>query len=171
MNSKKVNLNEILINDESQIYEDKNIFLNELIEKIIFKKKTHNLAAQYYEKKSRYIVIPTIVITSISGIGSFLSTSNIFNDQQKLIISISVGVFGSLASLLQTCQSNLKFDTKAEMFRNAAEQYENLLTKINFEKINPNEKDFINKLEKKILEIQNNCKYFPPSSILNKFSK
>lgn len=35
MNSKKVNLNEILINDESQIYEDKNIFLNELIEKII----------------------------------------------------------------------------------------------------------------------------------------
>ena len=170
MNEEEVNLNQILINDKSNIYKDKNTFLNELIEKINLKKKTHNLAAQYYENKSRYIIIPTIIITSISGIGSFLSTSNLFNDRQKLIISISVGIFGSLASLLQTCQSNLKFDTKAEMFRNAAEQYENLLTKINFEKINPNEKNFINKLEKKILEIQNNCKYFPPSNILNKFN-
>ena len=61
-----------------------------------------------------------------------------------------VGILGCLASLLQSFQKNLKFDTKSDMFRNAAEQYENLLTKIEFEKTLPNEKDFFNNLEKDI---------------------
>mgnify|MGYP006079523585 FL=1 len=158
------------ISDDSKIEISSNIsnFYQKIINDIKKKKKVHILSAQYYEKKSDFITIPTIIITSLTGIGSFLSSSDLFSSDQKLYMSVTVGILGCVASLLQSFQKNLKFDTKSDMFRNAAEQYENLLTKIEFEKTHPNEKDFFNNLEKKILEIQNNCKYFTPEFIKNK---
>ena len=158
--------------NDSEVTIDQNIsnFYDKIIKDIKKKKEIHILSAQYYEKKSNYITIPTIIITSLTGIGSFLSSANLFSSEQKLYMSVAVGILGCLASLLQSFQKNLKFDTKSDMFRNAAEQYENLITKIEFEKTLPNEKDFFNNLEKKLLEIQNNCKYFTPEFIKNKIN-
>jgi len=141
---------------------DNKQFYQKFIDKINSKKNIHIKAAQYYENKSKYFSIPTIFLSSITSIGSFINSSELFNNNQKLYISLIIGIIGGCSTLLQSCNNNLKLDAKAEMFRNAADQYENLITKIQFESEFPNEKDFVNKLEKEILKIQNNCKYFPP---------
>lgn len=145
---------------------DNKQFYQKFIDKINNKKNIHIKAAQYYENKSKYFSIPTILLSSITSIGSFINSSELFNNNQKLYISLIIGIIGGCSTLLQSCNNNLKLDAKAEMFRNAADQYENLITKIQFETEFPNEKDFVNKLEKEILKIQNNCKYFPPDFLL-----
>ena len=48
------------------------------------------------------------------------------------------------------------------MFRKAADSYDKLITKVQFEIEEPNEKDFLLKMEEKILNIKNECKYLPP---------
>lgn len=146
---------------------DNKEFYKKFIDKINYKKKIHIKSAKYYENKSKYFSIPTIILTSITSIGSFINSSELFNNNQKLYISLAIGIIGGCSTLLQSCNNNLKLEAKAEMFRNAADQYENLITKIQFETEFPNEKDFISKIEKEILKIQNNCKYFPPDFILN----
>lgn len=151
----------------SDVILDNNQFYQKFIDKINNKKNIHIKAAQYYEKKSKYFSIPTILLSSITSIGSFINSSELFNNNQKLYISLIIGIIGGCSTLLQSCNSNLKLETKAEIFRNAADQYENLVTKIQFETEFPNEIDFVNKLEKEILKIQNNCKYFPPDFLLN----
>ena len=66
---------------------------------------------------------------------------------------------------MQSFQNALKFNTKAEMFRNAAESYEKLITEVRFKLTRHNDKYFTDKL-KKLSAIQNNCKYFPPNLLL-----
>ena len=78
-----------------------------------------------------------------------------------------MGSLGSLGSLIQTFQSALNYNTKAEAFRDAAEKYDTLITKIKFELYNHNEHDFIDTLEKEVLKISSACKYFPPQSVKN----
>ena len=148
-----------------------NHFYNEYLNKLNKNKKICQLAAEYYEKNYNLLNIPTILLTSLTGIGSFCNTSELISNENKLYLSLIIGIIGSLSSLLQSFNTSLKFNTKSEMFRNAADQYEILITKINFESNFPNENDFVNKMEKKILTIQNNCKYFPPSFIIDKVEK
>ena len=118
-------------------------------------------AAQYYERKSYLLNIPLILVTALTGILSFVSTSDMVGARDKNIFSLTVGILGFIATIMQSFQNTFKFNTKSEMFRNSADQYDMLITTIDFENINPNDKEFINNLEKKILEIQNSCKYFP----------
>ena len=146
-------------------------FYKEFITKLENLREIHILSAQYYEQRSLMFSIPTILLTSFGGMASFLSASSFFNENSRIILSLGVGIIGSTASLLQSFQSTFKFTTKAEMFRNAAEQYDKLIVEIKFELARHNEVDFADKLEKKILEVQNNCKYFPPQNIVNKYYK
>lgn len=138
-------------------------FYEKIIKKINEKKDLHVKAAKYYEKKSKYFSIPILFLSSLTSIGSFMNTSELFNNNQKLYISLIIGIIGGCSTLLHSCSSNLKYESKYEIFRNAADQYENLITRILFENEFPNEKDFADKLEKEILKIQSNCKYFPPN--------
>ena len=43
-------------------------------------KWVHSRSAQYYDKMHNLFVIPTILITSISGMASFLSTCSVISD-------------------------------------------------------------------------------------------
>ena len=147
-----------------ELLKDSKDRLNEL-------KWVHARSAQYYDKMNNLFVLPTILITSISGIASFLSTSSIINEDTKTTFGISVGVMASISSLLQSMSSAYKFGTKAEMHRTAAEEYNKLIVKISFEIADPNESKFIENLESKLLEIQSNCKYFPPQNICDKYNK
>ena len=132
-------------------------------------KWVHARSAQHYDKMNNIFVLPTILITSISGMASFLSTSSMIGENTKTTFGISVGVMASVSSLLQSMSSAYKFGTKAEMHRTAAEEYNKLIVKISFEMADPNESKFIENLESKLLEIQSNCKYFPPQSICDRY--
>ena len=152
-----------------ELGDKKRQFLQEFLERLKELKWVHVRSAQYYEKCNRWIVAPSILITTVSGIAAFMSTSKVVSEDVKTGFNISVGILASCSSLLQSFSSSFKFSTKSEMHRTAAEGYQKLMIKIRFELSDPNEEDFIQKIESKILEIQGNCKYFPPQFICDEY--
>ena len=124
----------------------------------------HNQASNYYMKSNRWFVIPGIIITGSSSVISFLGTSDIMNDDTKTAFNITVGVLTAGAAILQSISSSFGFETRTAAFSKAADAYDNLITKIEFELCNPNEnfQDFCDNLEAEILKIKNDCKFLPP---------
>ena len=167
-NTEKIEIKKIE-NDKIILSEEEKTFYKEFIKRIEDEKTIYIESSVYYERRSLLLTIPSITITSLAGMASFLSAAKFFNEDTKLGFSIGVGILGSISSLIQTFDSAFKFKTKAEMFRNAAEQYDKLITQTKFEILKPNDPLFIDKLEKKILEVQNNCKYFPPQDLINRY--
>ena len=172
VNQPLLNNDETYEQEKSYVLSPKHLqLLTESKDRLQELKWIHARSAQYYDKMNNIFVIPTILITSFSGMASFLSTSAMVSEDSKTTFGISVGIMASVSSLLQSMSSAYKFSTKAEMHRTAAEEYNKLLVKISFEMADPNEEDFIETLEQKLLEIQNNCKYFPPQHICDRYSK
>ena len=150
---------------------NRNRFFNMMLKRLKKKKYIHNRASNYFNNMQKYIMYPSVCITAFSSIASFLSTSNIVTDNMKTGLSISVGVCASVSTLLQSISSSCNYSTKSELHRTATEEYDKLITKINFEIEMPNEKDFVEQMENKILDIQNKCKYIPPQFIIDEYDK
>ena len=143
------------------------VFFKKYKDRLVRKKEVYIVSSELFQKKALCLTIPSILITCIMSIISFFSASTYFTENTRIIMGLLVGSLGSLGTLFQTFQSALNYNTKAEAFRNAAEKYDTLITKIKFELYNHNEKDFIDKLEKEVLKISSTCKYFPPQSVKN----
>lgn len=126
----------------------------------------HSESAAYYDRLHLKIYGPSIIITSISGIGSFLSSSTLFSSNVQTGIAIGVGVLTSISAMIQSLASAVDYSTKAKIHREAGEEYDKLITRIEFEMEMPNEKEFANDLESLILDIQNKCTYAPPKHIV-----
>ena len=124
----------------------------------------NNQASVYYSSQNSKFVIPGILITGVSSVISFMATSDLLNTSTKSAFSIGVGIFTAGATILQSISSSFGFQSRAEEFQKAADSYDTLITKIEFEINNPNEdfNEFCNDLETAILDIKNNCKYLPP---------
>ena len=131
----------------------------------------HSESAAYYSKLHFRIYEPSIVITGFSGITSFLVSSNIFSNDIQTGLAIGVGILTSISAMVQSIGSAVEYSTKAKIHRETADEFEKLLTKVEFEMEIPNEPEFLNNLEKTILDIQNKCKYFPPRHIINLYDK
>ena len=143
------------------------VFFKKYKERLIRKKEVYILSSELFQKKALCLSIPSIFITCIMSIISFLGASTYFTSDTRIILGLIVGSLGSLGALFQSFQSSLNYNTKSEAFRNAAEKCDTLITKIKFELYNHDEKDFIDKLEKEVLKISTSCKYFPPQSVKN----
>ena len=147
-------------------------FLTDLEKRLKIKLRIHSESAQYYDRRNMSITLPSIIITSFSGIASFLGTSSyITSESAKNTFSLSVGMMASVSTLLQAFSSSLKWNVKADIHRTAAEEFSKILIKVRFELGDPenNSSKFIDEIEQKLLEIQNNCKYFAPNHIINKW--
>ena len=66
------------------------------------KKQTHWMSSKYYEKMERIFTIPSILITTLSGIASFIASTEVPGDTGQISLSISVGVMASISTLLQS---------------------------------------------------------------------
>tara|TARA_A100001015_G_C14725677_1_gene607769 strand:- start:74 stop:586 length:513 start_codon:yes stop_codon:yes gene_type:complete len=146
-----------------------NRFYTMMLARLKKKKWIHNKSSNYFNNMQKYVMYPSVCITALSSIASFLSTSDVVSANVKTSFSISVGVFASISTLLQSISSSCNYSTRSELHRTAAEEYDKLITKINFEIELPNEKDFIEKMETKILDIQTKCKYIPPQFIIDEY--
>lgn len=144
-------------------------FFRRLQKRLLKLKYIHSHAATYFDKLNFYIFAPSITITAISSIGSFLSTASFIAEDTQNIFGISVGVLASGSAMLQSLASACKYNVKAESHRAAADEYDQLLTTLQFEMEMPNQKNFIDEFEKKILDVQNKCKYFPPQFIIDNY--
>jgi len=138
--------------------------LNKFRKRIKKERFLNNQSSVYYSKQNSKFVIPGILITGISSVASFMATSDILNNDSKKGFSVGVGILTAGATILQSISSSFGFQTRAEQFQKAADEYDTLLTKIEFEIANPNEdfNEFCNDLEQTILSIKNDCKYLAP---------
>jgi hypothetical protein len=127
----------------------------------------HSESAAYYDSQHFKLYAPSIVITGLSGVASFLSSSSLFNNETQTGLAIGVGVLASISAMIQSAASAVDYSTKAKLHREAGEDYEKLITKVEFEMEMPNEPEFIDNLETIILDIQNKCKYAAPRHIID----
>jgi hypothetical protein len=127
-------------------------------------------AAKYYEKINFYIFGPSITITALSSMASFLSTTDLLGDSAKTGFGISVGVLTVISTAMQSVAGTCQYKSRSEAFRLSADRYEQLLTKLRFESEMPKKEDFLEKLEAEILEVQGKNTYFPPEKISSKYN-
>ena len=149
----------------------KYIFYNKILERLIRLSSIHTKASLYYEKMNFKIFAPSITITALSGIASFLSTSQYVSEGVQNGFGIGVGIVASISSVLQALAGACQYSAKKEAHRTVAEQYNNLIISVKFEIEIPNEEDFTDKLEAQILDIQNKCNYFVPQFIVDEYDK
>jgi len=149
----------------------KYVFYNKILERLQRLSHLHSRASQYYEKMNFYIFGPSITITALSGIASFLSTSQYISQGAQNGFGIGVGIVASISSVLQSLAGACQYSAKKEAHRTVAEQYNNLIISIKFEIEMPNEEDFTDKLEIQILDIQSKCNYFVPQFIVEEYDK
>ena len=141
---------------------EENSFLGRIHSQIQETRDIYVRTAQYYDRLSMYLVIPSLVLTTGSSVMAFLSSSVVVPIETQRMMLVCLGVAGIFSTMIQSSTNALKFGTKGEMFRSAAAQYDQLLIKIQFEQVHHIEKNFINVLEKRLLEIQSTCKQYPP---------
>ncbi|VVU94653.1 hypothetical protein CPAV1605_378 [seawater metagenome] len=149
--------------------------LEKLQEFCKLKKNTHNQASKVYASKNLWFILPSILITALSGIFSFLSSSSEIDTNTSVWLSITVGVLASISTFLQSFSGAMDFGGKTEGHSAATEEYDNILTVINFEISNPNESlqntySFYDKIKNEILQIKQKCKYQVPQDINNKYN-
>jgi hypothetical protein len=147
------------------------LFYKKIYKRLKILVEIHSETSNYYGKLDKFIFGPSIVISCLSGIGSFMSTSEFIDNRTQNIFGISVGIMASVAALIQSIGSATRYSAKEESHRTAAEEYNKLSVKVKFEMEMPNEEDFQDKLEATILDIQNKCKYFSPQFIVDKHTK
>jgi hypothetical protein len=150
------------ISDSDTLSERSKHFLTEYIERLEELKWIHSRSSEYYERRNLLMTLPSIFLTSTSGVLSLMSTSSYTSDRFQYNTSITIGVIAAVSSVFQTLSSTLNFATKCELHRNVADKYDKIITNIKFEFIDHSDDNFIKELEKQILEVQNMCKYFPP---------
>jgi len=134
---------------------------------------THKKSYKYYRNLSRHLVIPSIIISCLSGIGSFLSTNENFADDTKSYIAVGVGILASFSTAMQSFSTAFSFDQKQEAFQNAANEYDKLVLVIKFESYQHNEcrKEFLKDIKKQIQTVQEKCRYIPPEHVINKWGE
>jgi len=145
------------------------IFYNKILQRLQRLSYLHSRASQYYESMNFRIFAPSITITALSGIASFLSTSQYIDASTQNGFGIGVGIVASISSVLQSLAGACQYSAKKEAHRTVAEQYNNLIISIKFEIEMPNEEDFTDKLEVQILDIQSKCNYFVPQFIIDEY--
>ena len=147
----------------------KMIFHNKMLKRLKKLRFLHSRSSQYYESMNMKILAPSIIITALSGIASFLSTSQYVDQDAQNACGITVGILASAASVCQAFSAACQYGAKCEAHRTVAEQYNQLIVKTKFEMEMPNEEDFIDKLEKSILEVDAKCNYFVPQFIIKQW--
>ena len=93
----------------------------------------NKIAGEYYSRKNKQIVIPSIIISAIASILSFLATSGGISEKEKEYLSIAVGCITILSTTLQTFSTTFGFNTRHDAFQRCADEYNKIYTKLNVE--------------------------------------
>lgn len=169
----KNNENNIQDSDENLTRIKKNKIYHYLLEQLKKNKYVYSKSSEYYRYMNLYMIIPCLLLGTISSILSFVSSSSTFTESNKNYSAISVGVIASISTLLQSINSTIGFSVKNELFEKSASEYAKLIIKVEFEMLAPNEnyQEFVNDIEDQMNKIQQSCKYFPPQFVLDDYIK
>lgn len=123
--------------------------------------RDYKYSAATYGYYNRLISVPSIVITSLSSVFSFMSTSEFVGSKTKDYCVITVALLTTLATMLQTINTSCEFNVKKLKFIEATQEFNHISDRIFFESQNPNEENFIDVIEKEIEKVKNQCKFIP----------
>ena len=139
---------------------------------------THNLSGKHYKRLFQCLSFPSIFITALVSAGGFLVSYDTLDSSFTNGITISIGFLGILNTALQTILTNCEYETKNKMFQKAADSYDKLITTLDFDYNNiQNKEDYdsfhqeLRIMEGKILKIKDDCTYLPPLFIIEKWQK
>ena len=160
---------EVILYDRKQVEK-----IYERLEKYCeLKRQTHWMCSRHYSSMDRYFTVPAIVLSSLSGIGSFLASTDTFKPNAD-VLTITVGVMASVTTLFQSFSNAFEYSTKSEAHQNATEAFDQIITKLRFERLNPkanvNAVEFIDSIENLIVETKQRCKYIVPDWIELEYS-
>lgn len=138
--------------------------LNKFRKRLDKEKYINNYASNYYGNMHNRFSIPGIIVSGVSSVASFLATSDMMSDTGKTVISIGVGILAAGSTIIYSIANSYGFQSRRDSFQMSADAYDDLITRIEFEIVNPNEdfNEFCNSLESQILKIKSDCKYLPP---------
>ena len=132
--------------------------LQKKIEKL---ERDYKYSARRYGYYNRLISVPSIVITSLSSVFSFMSSSEFVSKETKDYCVITVALLTTLATMLQTINTSCEFNVKKLKFTEATQEFNHISDRIFFESQNPNEENFVDVIEKEIEKVKNQCKFIP----------
>jgi hypothetical protein len=160
---------EVILYDRKQVEK-----IYEKLEKYCeLKRQTHWMCSRHYSSMDRFFTVPAIVLSSLSGIGSFLASTDTLKPHAD-VLTISVGVMASVTTLFQSFSNAFEYSTKSEAHQNATEAFDQIITKLRFERLNPkanvNAVEFIDSIENLIVETKQRCKYIVPDWIELEYS-
>ena len=135
--------------------------MDRLLEKINLLETNYKYSSRIYGYYNTMLSIPSIMITSVSGIFSFMSTSEFVNPETKNYCTVVVAVLITLSSMLQTINTSCEFNVRRLKFAEAAQAFNLVHDRVYFELEAPNEPDFMNKIEDEVEKIKNQCKFLP----------
>ncbi len=138
--------------------------MDRLVQKVKKLEEDYKYSSQRYSYYDRMINVPSIFITSVSSIFSFMSSSEFLDPETKNYCILCVAILTTFSSMLQTINTSCEFNVKKLKFREATQEFNRLSDKIFFETENPNEKNFIDLIEKEIEKVKSQCKFLPLES-------
>ena len=170
---------ELNICSELKLYKKKNDILttlNNLRNLSEMNMETHNESYKKYDCYNLSIVFPSIIISGLSGVISFVASSDIVDSNIKTYLSLSVGILAIITTFIQSIGNSLNYKGKMEAHNIATEEYDYINTILNFEIKNPNKSvnntnDFYNEIKNSILDIKKKCNYTIPYDIQQKYEK
>ncbi len=92
----------------------------------------------YYYRHVRFNIVPLTMITMASGIMAFLASADLVPGKIKNYLSLSVGILSIFSAAIQSANQEARYDSKAEMHKNAAIGLEKITDSINFIQVDPN---------------------------------
>lgn len=147
--------------------------IQDLYEYCLYKRESHYICAKHYGSLNKKFVIPVITLTSLSGIMSFLSSSNYFDELATKTMSLVVGFTASVSALVQSISNTFAYSSKSQAHENAVISYDQIIAKLKFHLMRygniANEKE-IDNIEKQIFEARQRCKFILPEWVNKKLT-
>ena len=147
--------------------------INNLIYRFRKLRYINNISAEYYGRMNRRVVIPSITISAISSILSFMATSDIITSSAKSYLSLSVGILTIAITASQTMSNSLGFSVRTEAFSKAADEYNKIIVRLKMKHIDCDKAEIdelLEDIEDKVVDIANNTKFLPPSWVYEKWT-
>merc|ERR1719506_1344625 len=127
--------------------------------------EVHRRAAIMYERINFYSAsLPTILLSGISSVVILAveSKSDSMDAEEKWILSLIIAMFNAFNTVLIGIQTYWKWLAKSEKNRFAADEYDNLRSKVNLLKTKIDQKeasfvDVLREVEVRVMEIKKQC--------------
>ena len=152
---------------------DKNDMINNALDRFRKLRYINQISATYYSKLNKRFVIPSIIISGISSVLSFMASSRSIGESMSEYISITVGILTIIITTLQTFTTSFGFSVKMDDFTKSANEYNKIIVEL---KMKHNQCDteniykLLNELDEKAIQITYNTKYLPPLWVYEKWT-